>query len=200
MRGQQGADAGGGVAVGEEETNRVAGAELELVGVHPDLARAGEVEAGGNAFQAAAGRVLFHAEPQRAVPWLHPQVEQEGHQPVAGRGIVVERQDAPHAGGIVWAGRKIGAQEQPIARPHQGGQAGQQHRRLEIREQAEASEQPRGAGNGVFLHHGRQIAGGGQVADQGKAVGGGYHSQGPLAGHEDHRGADVRWRVEHGLA
>src|SRR6267142_1845658 len=113
---KQGADAVGGVAIGKEKADGFAGAEFEGFTVNLNLARLSETKVSGDAFESAARGVFFHDEAKRTVAALDAEVEEKGHQPVAGEVVVVEGKDALDAGGIVGAGREIGAEKQIIGR------------------------------------------------------------------------------------
>ncbi len=77
--------------------------------IYLDFSRASEIEPGSNAFQAGTSGRFFDAELQTTVAGFHPNVQQEGHEPVPSQGIVVERQDASQSGRIIGARRKVGA-------------------------------------------------------------------------------------------
>src|ERR1039458_374148 len=66
------------------------GGKQELLPIHLDFPRANEPKIGRHAFEAAAARIVLDSKAQFAIVYLHAEVQQERHQPVAGQGIVVE--------------------------------------------------------------------------------------------------------------
>ena len=143
-----------------------------------------------------AGGIVFDGEAQFAVGGFHAQVQQKGHQPVPRQGVVILRQDAPHTSGVVAARREVGAAEQIIAGLHQAAQLRQNDLRLKIREHPKERDEPRRAGNGQATQHHRQIVRRRKIANQREASLGRNRRQGRLPRDEDHRGADIRRRVE----
>ena len=106
------ADALRRVAIREEKPDGFAATELETFVINLDLPGAGEMKSRDDALQIRTA--VFNRKFQFAIRFFNSQIEQKRHQPVAGQGVVVLRQNLFHPGGVIFSGRKIGAEQQKI--------------------------------------------------------------------------------------
>ena len=133
------ADALRRIAIREEKPDGFAATELETFVINLDLPRAGKMKPCDDALQIRTA--VLDLKFQFAVMLLDSQIEQKRHQPVAVKCVIVLRQDFFHAGGVIVAGSKIGAEQQKIFRADQRRQLRQNLFRLEIRNHAEESDE-----------------------------------------------------------
>ncbi len=192
------ADEFGRVAIGKEEANGIAGAEIKGFPVHLNEARPNEFEIRDDAFQAGGG--VFDGEARRAVGAFDAEIEQEGKEPFAREFVVIERKHALDARGIIGSGGEIGAEEERIRRAQQRGEPGQDDFRFEVRNHAEKGDEPRGLGMDGRREDFGQILRRGEVADERMAIQRRQRGQDRGAGRQHHCDAHVGGRIGNLLA
>ena len=109
MAGENFGDEGRRVAVGEEQADFLAFRETEGLVFNTYGSRTSEIEISGDALEFK--RHAFNLEAQLTIGRFDSQIGEKGYEPVAGQGVVVLREDLLDAGGAIFAGRKVGAEQ-----------------------------------------------------------------------------------------
>ena len=147
---------------------------------------------------------VLDGKAQFAAGFFNSQIEQKRHQPVAGQIVVVLRQDFFDSGDVIGSRREIGAEQQEILSPDERRQPRQNFLRLEIGDYAEESDESHGrdaalrrpVGAARQPYHFSQIVRRRQIADEWKTIFLRHNGQRGFARDQNHRRADIAWRIK----